>query len=823
MKNNLNKNLFKELLPYIVGLVIFIVIAVVYCKPMLEGKVINQPDVKNWEGMAHETMTYEEETGEYTYWTNSLFSGMPNYQISVRTPANMFLYHLGNLLRLYFPSVIGIILGYFIGFFILLRAFGVNKWLSVVGSIAISFSSYFFVILAAGHVTKAEAIGYLAPVIGGFFLIFRKKYFPGVSLVMIFTALGFMKHPQMSYYVFLMIGLFAIAEIFIHIKEKRFKDLGIAFLLFILAFGIGLGTRYGVTKANSQYLTETMRGGHSELTNSDNPDLEKNTTGLSLEYATAWSYGIDETMTLLIPNFKGGSSDYKLGEKSNVYQAMIKNRVPPQTAKSILSSLPTYWGDQPFTSGPVYVGAIICFLFVLGLFIVKGPYKWALLGATVFSILLSWGHNFIGFTKLFFNYFPMYDKFRAVSSILVVAEIAIPILAFLAIKTIMDKQITKEKVIKKIYYSAGITAGICLIFALFGNFFFDFSSANDARVFSQMPQWFGDAIIADRISMFKTDAFRSFVFIALAATLLWLYVRDKVKIGAFIAVLGILIVVDMVPVNKRYFGDDSFVTKREDKNYFAKLPYEEQILKDNDTHFRVLNLTTNTFNDARTSYYLKSIGGYHGAKLRRYQDLINEHISKNNFNVLNMLNAKYIIMNNANGQAVPQYNVEAYGNAWFVDSLIVVNTPDEESDALNYINLKTTAVTDVKFEQFVNNKVTSHDDNASIKLTSYAPNKLEYVSNNSIDKTAVFSEIYYPYGWKVYVDDQPVDHFRVNYVLRALNIPAGEHNIRFEFKPDAIYKGDKISIAFIVCMFAVIIFGIVYPIYKNKKVEKSVN
>lgn len=815
----MKKKLFHELLPYIVGVVVFILLAVIYCKPMLEGKVINQSDVKNWEGMAHEALEYKEKTGEATYWTNSLFSGMPTYQITMRTPANTFLGKIGSFLHLYFPSVLGMIIGYFIGFFILLRAFGVNKWVSIVGSLAIAFSSYFFVILAAGHESKAETLGYLAPVIGGFFLIFRKKYYWGIPLIAVYTALGLTRHPQMSYYIFLMLGIFGIAEIYIHVKEKRYKDLGIGLLLFCVAIGVGLGTRYGVTKANAQYLKETMRGGHSELTRSEGSELEKNSSGLSLDYATQWSYGIDETMTLLIPNFKGGSSHYNLGEKSNLYQEMINNRVPAQTAKSYLSSLPMYWGNQPFTSGPVYVGAIVCFLFVLGLFVVKGPYKWALLAATVFSILLSWGHNFMGLTKLFFNYFPMYDKFRAVSSILVVAEIAMPLLGFLAIKAIMDKNVSKEKIIKSLYYSAGITAGLCLLFVLFGGAMFSFTSPSDAPLFSQMPQWFGDAIVADRASMLRMDAIRSFVFIVLAAALLWLFVNEKAKLGIFVAALGVLVVFDMWPVNKRYFGEEYFVTKKQNESYFAKQPYEEQILQDPDPHFRVLNLATNTFNDARTSYYLKSVGGYHGAKLRRYQDLIDEHITKINFNVLNMLNTKYIITKHQE-QVVPQYNAEAFGNAWFIDTLLVVNTPDEESDALKNTNLLTTAVTDAKFSKFASAPITPNDENAVIRLTSYAPNKLEYITETSVDKTAVFSEIYYPNDWKVFVDDNPVEHFRVNYVLRALNIPAGKHHIRFEFKPDSIYKGEKISFLFIGIMLSLVAFCIVWPQYKKRKHAK---
>jgi hypothetical protein len=809
-------NTFAKFLPYIIAVVVFIIVAIMYCYPIIEGKVLNQPDIKQWEAMAHETKQFKEETGESTYWTNSMFSGMPTYQISMLTPANSVLAKLNYLFQLYLPSIIGIIMGYFIGFFILMRSFGVNKWLSIVGAIAIAFSSYFIIIIAAGHNTKAETLGFLAPVIGGFFLIFRKKYFWGVPLVMLYSCLGIVKHPQMAYYIFLMLGIFGIAETIIHIKEKRIKDLVVALLLFFVSAGIGLGTRYGVTKANSEYLKETMRGGHSELIHSENMELDNNNSGLSLKYATQWSYGIGETMTLIIPNFKGGATEF-FDNNSETYKVITSKlrakEISEDEANKLYSKSFQYWGNQPFTSGPVYIGAIVCFLFVLGIFLVKGPYKWALLVATIFSILLSWGHNFMFLTKFFFDYFPLYNKFRAVASILVVAEITMPLLGFLAVKSIMDGDISKDKIIKSIYVSFGITGGLCLIFALLGGSLLEFTGDADL----QLPKWLIVELVNDRIPMLRADAFRSFAFILAGSTILWLYTNKKLKIGVFVIVLGIAIVLDMWPINRRFLGENHFITKRQNDSFFAKMPYEEQLLKDPDSNFRVLNLTTKTFNDSRTSYYLKSIGGYHGAKLRRYQDLIDEHISKNNFEVLNMLNTKYIITMGANGQHIAQYNERAMGNAWFVDTLKIVDNPDMESAALNEINFATTAVLDRKFENFANNNITREDSIASIELLSYAPNKLEYQSVSSIDKTAVFSEIYYPYGWKTYIDDEPVEHFRVNYVLRALNIPAGEHNIRFEFRPDAIYKGERVSFAFIVIMFLSVIFCIAYPVYRKRK------
>lgn len=808
---------FNQVLPYLLAAVLFIAIAVIYCKPVLEGKVIYQGDVKQWQGMAQETLDYHQKTGHWSFWTNSMFSGMPTYQIAGSTTSSAWLKPLHALSGLFFNSVLAILIGYFVGFFIMMRAFGVNKWLSIVGALAVAFSSYFFIIIPAGHESKAYTLGLMAPVVAGFFLIFRKKYGWGVSLTMVYAALGLMKHPQMSYYIFMMLGVFAVAEVAIHIREKRVKDLCLGALIFLLSLGIGVGTGYAKLRSNQEYVKETMRGGHSELTKDlEEMALADDEDGLSLEYATQWSYGVGETMTLLIPNVMGGSSNYKLGTDSHVYKAMIANRVPAGDARNMAQSLPMYWGDQPFTSGPVYVGALVCLLFVLGLFLVKGPYKWALLAATVLSVLLSWGHNFMGLTRFFYQYFPFYSKFRTVSSILVVAELTIPLLGFLGLKAATDGSVDKPQVLKALFRSVYISAGLCLLVALFGPALFSFAGASDVQL-GNLPDWFMDAIRADRISMMRGDAIRSLIFILLGAGTLWLYLKEKIKFPYMVALCGVLVLADMWPVNKRFFNDDNFVSKKEDTAYFAKQPYEEQILQDPELYFRVFNVASNTFNDARTSYYLKSVGGYHAAKLRRYQDLIDQHLSTGNQSVVDMLNVKYLIGQTESGRLGIQENTTRLGNAWFVDRVEWVDTPDQESDLLHELDLATTAVADKRFASLVGDRsATPSDAQASITLTSYAPDVLTYTSHAAASKVAIFSDIYYPYGWKATIDGQPVDHFRANYVLRALLIPAGDHEIRFAFEPDAIRQGNKVSIAFIVLMYVLIGVFMGMGIYRRR-------
>ena len=782
----MNKEIFKKILPYLVAVVVFIALTLIYMSPILDGKVLYSSDGVGWKGQAQEVLEYNESTNSNSGWTGSMFGGMPTYQIRYTFPQNTLLAPLGIVTRLGFTNAFIWILGYLLGFFILLRAFNINPWISIAGSIAITLSSYFIVILAAGHIMKAIAIGLLAPIIGGFYLIFKKKYGWGILLTMIYTALAVMCHPQMTYYVFMLIGVLFCAELFIHIKEKRWKDLIVGTLLFGTAFGVGIATQSVSFFTNQEYAKETMRGGHSELVK-EGEEANK-TEGLDLSYMTQYSYGIGETSTLLIPGSRGYASAYNVGTNSKIFEAMVSNGMPKKQAAEYCKAMPTYWGGDEGTSGPVYVGAIVCFLFILGLIIVKGPYKWALLVATLFSIMLAWGSNFLWLTELFAKYFPMYSKFRAVESILVVAEITMPLLGFLAVKKIMDQKKSntydKQKMVKNVFIAAGVTAGLCVI-ALIASFFLNYSWGRDEAIFAQWPEWLSSAVIAERAAIYRVSAFRSLVIVLIAATLVWLYASEKLKVGYFIALLGVLVLFDMWPVDRKFLNDDNFVKEKENKSYFNEQAWETDILareKDNPS-YRVYNLTDTQgpFNDSRTSYRFKSIGGYSAAKLRRYQDLIDAHISEETnpmlqsilqdgnrlilqptdntgYPVLNMLNMKYAVVGNDQKYVVE--NPNAMGNAWFVDSVVVANTPNEESDALNTINLHNTLVTDVKFNDFVKDFKPNHDSAAKIQLTKYAPDYVEYDYTASAPGTVVFSEIYYPYGWKAYIDGQPSDHYR---------------------------------------------------------------
>lgn len=807
---------WKKWLPYLVAIVVFIGIALAYCSPILEGKVLYAGDTMNWKGDANEVLEYKRTTGETSWWTNSLFGGMPTYQITGNMPSGEITNnHLRTILHFGFSETLGIVIGYFAGFFLLLICFGVNPWLSITGALAMGLSSYFFLIIPAGHITKAVALGFLAPVIGGVFAIFRKRYWFGAPLIIIYGMACIALHPQMTYYIFMLIGVIILTEIIAHCIARQWKDMLIAISIIAVSLGIVAGTRVSWLNMNQSYIKETMRGGHSELTKepSDQSPSSKD-AGLDIKYATDWSYGKGETMTLLIPNWEGGASGYNVGKDSELCKTMRKQGVPKRDAEQFCKHAPTYRGEKMFTSGAVYVGAIVCFLFVLGILIVPGPYKWGLLFATMMSIFLAWGKNMMWLTELFFNYFPMYNKFRAVESILVVAEITMPLLGFLGLQKIVNGEVEWNKLRNSLFIAGGTTAGICMLAALFAGGM-DMTSSYDAQWKGQIPQWLYDAILNERAAMAKADAWRSLLFIVMGFAVTYWYawqqnkeVRTKDTI-IFISVLGILILADMIPVDKRFFNNDNFVKSRDSEAYFKVQPWEEQILQDESLNYRVLNLNTNTFNDARTSYRLKSIGGYHAAKLRRYQDLIDQHISKMNWKVINMLNTKYIVTQRG---IIP--NPDAMGNAWFINDIQFVPTPDDECAALNTLDLHNTAVADEKFREVLTcESIPSEED--EITLTSYAPNKLAYHAHVANDRVAVFSEIYYPEGWHLYIDDEEAEIGRVNYVLRAAVIPAGEHTIKMEFIPKAL-RLDKWSMGFVIIGILLSLICLSFPLWKKK-------
>ena len=804
---------WKKIAPYLVALVAFFAFALIYCSPVLEGKVLQAGDVNTWKGGAHEVQEYQKETGETAWWTNSMFGGMPTYQITGKLASNEVRIGLEKITHLGFSGdmqVVGILCGYLVGFFLMLICFGVNPWLAIIGAFGLTLSTYFMLIIPAGHITKALAIGALAPFIGGIYAISQKRYYLGIPLVLIFGFISLTVHPQMTYYMALLIGTLLIAECYEYVRNKDFKTLGINVgILFVCALLV-LGTKLSWFQMNNEYLKETMRGGHSELTKEAQ---EAPSEGLDIKYATDWSYGKGETMTLLIPNWEGGASGYDLGKDSQLSQAMRKQGVPKRDAEQFCQHAPTYHGEKAFTSGAVYVGAIVCFLFLLGLLIVPGPYKWALLLATLMSIFLAWGKNMMWLTELFFKYFPMYNKFRAVESILVVAEITMPLLGFLGLQRIANDEVEWSKLRNNLFIAGGVTAGLCLVAVLFAGSF-DMTSTYDAQWKDQLPQWLYDAILNQRTAMMRADAWRSLLFVVLGFGLTFWYAwqrQKEIKIShsvIFISALAILILADMIPVDKRFFNNDNFVKKKDSDAYFKMQPWEEQILQDKSLDYRVLNLTTSTFNDSRTSYRLKSIGGYSAVKLRRYQDLIDEHISKMNWNVLNMLNTKYIITQRGIVQ-----NPDAMGNAWFVNEVQFVPTPDDESAALNTLDLHKTAVADEKFRDVLSCDAKPSEED-KIVMTSYAPHKLDYDIQIASDRIVVFSEIYYPHDWHLYSDGQEIPIGRVNYALRAAVIPAGEHKLHMEFTPSAI-KTDKWCLAIvIICLLLSCCFAI-YPYRKS--------
>ncbi|HSH19983.1 MAG TPA: hypothetical protein VLA03_06000, partial [Draconibacterium sp.] len=714
-------------------IVFFLILAYAYMSPLLEGKVLEQSDIMHHTGMAKELRDFRDETGEEAVWTNSMFSGMPGYMISVLYPDNLAQPIQTTLTKLFHPA--SAILLYMLGFFILLLSLGIDRWKSLVGAIAFGLSSYFLIILAAGHNSKAYAIGYLPIVIAGVLMVFRGKNIPGAILFTLGLSLEILAgHPQISYYGLILLAIYGVVELVFAIKENALMPFFKSALFLLAGVIVAVGMNFSRLYTSWEYSKETIRG-PSELTSNN----ENKTSGLDKDYVVQWSYGIDETLTLLIPNFKGGATQINAGVNSESFDALKQRGV--QNPKQAVQSIVMYHGKQPSTAGPVYVGAIVVFLFFLGLFVVKGKYKWWLLIATIVSIVLSWGGNVMGLTSFLLDYLPMYNKFRAPSMTLVIAQITMPLLGFIALNDIITGKIDKKQWLNGLKWATIITGGLTLIFAVMPGLIGDFSSPYDLRL--QLPDWLIETAEADRKAALRNDAFRSFVFIALAAGALYLWSINKLKTNLFVGALGILILVDLWVVDKRYLNNDNFVSKRETANPFPEMPVDKAILQDKDLYYRVLPLQ-NPFQDARASYYHKNVGGYHAAKLRRYQEVIENHLMPemqqmlkglqaggqpdsvfSQLPVINMLNARYIIYD-LNGGPLP--NPRAMGNAWFVNDFKTVANADEEITALKGINPLDEAVVDKRFSEFVGNKKFQKDESGSIVLTDYQPNYLKYAA-----------------------------------------------------------------------------------------------
>ena len=775
--NNKIMEKLKKLSPHLIVLLLFMSISFVYFSPLLEGKMLDMHDIKQWQGMSKEVVDFHEKTGENALWTNSMFSGMPAYQIATWSDANLIQYVV-KVITLGMPRPASLLFLYLLGFYILLLSLKVDYRLAAVGAIAFAFSSYFFIIIQAGHMTKAHAIAYVPMVVAAVLYTYRGKMLLGGVLTALTVALEiYANHLQITYYLALMLLIIGLVQFVKDLKAKNLVDFAKRTGVLLVAALLASGTAFTNLATTMEYGKDSTRG-KSEL--SDN--LDNKTSGLDKDYATQWSYGIAETFTLLIPNFHGGASQGELTTESETYQA-IKST---PNAKQLIKQLPLYWGDQPGVGGPTYAGAIVIFLFVLGLFFVKSEMRIWLVMATIMSIMLAWGKNFMGLTELFLDYFPGYNKFRAVSMILVIAEFTIPFLGFVALNKflISDKlENEKEKSLKLAFYFVG---GITLLFALIPSLFFDFVGGQDASL--EKNGWPIDALQSDRAGLLSADAWRSFIFLALTFGTLWLFLKNQLQSKYVILIVGVLVLADMWTVNKRYLNNDNFASKRKVEKPYQASQADQQILNDKDPNFRVFNQTVSTFNDASTSYFHKSIGGYHGAKLKRYQELIENHIAKGNMAVLNMLNTKYFISQ----QGQVQQNPGAMGNAWFVNNVNIVANADAEIAALNGFNPDSTAIVDTRFsDQIIDNLDNS---NATITLEEYKPNYLKYTSSSTKDGIAIFSEIYYDKGWNAYIDGKLKTHFRANYVLRGMQIPAGNHLVEFKFEPSTYKTGEIVAL-----------------------------
>lgn len=840
-----------------------------YFQPALEGKQYKKGDSIHAWGAKKEIIDFREKTGEDALWTNSMFGGMPSYQINVDYQAKD-MYTFKQIMELYTPDPVKFLILYMLGFYILLISLRVNPWLSIAGAIAYAFSTYLIIIIGAGHLWKVNALAFIPPALGGILLVLRGKYLWGGIIASFFLIMQlYSNHIQMTYYFMLTVICILIFEFYYQLKEKNLKHFFKAIGVLAIASIIALGVNFTNLFSSYEYSKSTIRG-KSELTlgNTDNQ-----TTGVDKDYGTMWSYGIQETLSLLIPNAKGGGGSPQEGIQvlNYVNSGQIKSVADFYNMEQVKNH--HYWGNQIFTVGPVYVGAFILFLFVLGLFIVAGRLKWGLLTATILAIMLSWGHNFPTLSHLFFDYVPLYNKFRAVSSILIIVELCVPLLAILAVKKIIEEpEVLKKKIdisslkLNVLVIPFALTGGVAILLYLIPTFGLDFLSDIEKNYFNQISSANPNAtsfitqvqndLVNARIDMFKADALRSILFILIGVALVWAFSKDYLKVKLFIPAVILLVLADLYPVNKRYTTNDAFVEKKDLKLAYMPNMADYQILQSElrnnpelkaiaeqaqneytrknrrasdyekvaaqlwavtyNTNYRVFEKIGGPFQNARPSYFHKSIGGYHGAKLRRVQELYEYHIEKGNMKALNMLNTRYII---SQGEKGPQASVNpnALGNAWFVDSYKLVKDANEEIMMLNGFDPAKDAIVDQRFQDELASLNLVVDSTANIQMTKYSPNQISYEYQANTDQLAVFSEIYYQPGWNAYIDGKPANHFRANYVLRAMKLPAGKHTVEFKFEPKGYIIGEKISLTSMILFFVLAVGSIVFGIRNLKK------
>lgn len=803
---------------------IFIALCFVYFSPAIQGKVLFQQDVVQAQAMQKEITDIKAATGKAPLWTNSMFGGMPAYQIWVQYPKNVTSYVI-SFFKTVFPNPVDTVLLYLLGAYLLFCVLGLNPWLAAAGALAFAFSSYNFIILEAGHSNKAMAIAFFAPILAGIILTLRKRYIPGAALTAFFLALEIRSnHIQMTYYLFIALILFMAVELYHAIKAKTTSEFLKSLGYLVAATVIAVGVNAGMLWTTYEYGQESIRGKSNLTTDQAQPN-----NGLDKEYAYQWSQGVGEIITFLIPDAYGGATNSQaLDETSNVAKTLSSHGVPTRQAVGFAKQMPTYWGNKPFTGGPWYFGAIICFLFILGLFIVKSRIKWWIAGVSLLMIFLSFGKNLPLISDLFFDYVPLYNKFRAVESILVIPALLFPLLAVLAIREITAGKTDAKKIYKDFLYSVYITGGILLVFLLIPTLFFSFRSENQQQLIQQLVQATGDesfansianALVDDRISMARSDAFRSLIFMLVGAGIVWAIIKQKINRQTAFIGLAIAILVDMWTVDRRYLNKEDFVDKSQLEQSFQPREVDQLILRDQSPDYRVLDLTIPTFSSATSSYFHKTIGGYHAAKLKRYQELIDKQFTNSiNEDVLDMLNTKYVITTGKDGQSQKiQNRSTAAGNAWFVPTITYVKNADEEMKAINSFDPKKEAFINESFKSKLDTSKLGYAPTDTISLIHYRPDDLVYEYSTAHDALAVFSEIWYDKGWKAYVDGQEIPIIRADYVLRAAQLPGGNHKVEFIFHPKSYYMGENISLIASILLIA----GLGFAFYMEAKKKKT--